>query len=371
MAHNVVETSRIRKSQDIHHHAYINQYELVAALGEGMHGRVMLARDSKTHERVAIKIMRRINPMYRRLPRSTRLAAPRPSAQQETESKIRREIAVMKKCTHQNLVRLREVIDDPASKKVYLVMENLEGGEVKWRSKSFDEPVLQLPQVQRILRDVTLGLEYLHHQGIIHRDIKPANLLWTQDRQSVKICDFGVSHFTAAAVAADQDPNLYDEAGLTKTAGSPAFFAPEICHTPNISFDDPTRLRHGSTSPTPLPTFPPITKQIDIWALGVTFYCLLFGTPPWQGQTEFAMFRAICNDDFHIPDTMCSDRVPTGGKRRGPQGKHIGWCVVGLLEGLLEKDQDRRITLDHIKRIPWIQEGVRDPGRWLRETAPD
>jgi SNF1-activating kinase 1 len=188
----------------------------------------------------------------------------------------------------------------------------------------------------------------VHHQGIIHRDIKPANLLWTEDRQSVKICDFGVSHFTAAAAAADQDPNLYDEAGLTKTAGSPAFFAPEICHTPNITFDDPPILRRGSISPTPLP---PITKQIDIWALGVTFYCLLFGTPPWQGQTEFAMFRAICNDDFNIPDTMCRDRVPTGGKHRSPQGNDIGWCVVGLLEGLLEKDQDKRINLADIKVV--------------------
>lgn len=52
MAHNVVETYTIRKSQDIHSHAYINQYELLSALGEGMHGKVMLAHDTKTDERV-------------------------------------------------------------------------------------------------------------------------------------------------------------------------------------------------------------------------------------------------------------------------------------------------------------------------------
>lgn len=39
-------------------------------------------------------------------------------------------------------------------------MENLEGGEVKWRNKNYDEPALELSQVQRIMRDVTLGLEY-------------------------------------------------------------------------------------------------------------------------------------------------------------------------------------------------------------------
>jgi SNF1-activating kinase 1 len=194
----------------------------------------------------------------------------------------------------------------------------------------------------------------VHHQGIIHRDIKPANLLWTEDRQSVKICDFGVSHFTAAA--AQHDPRLYDEAGLTKTAGSPAFFAPEICDIPNISFDDspssPTFQRGSQSSISPISPSsqnPPITKQIDIWALGVTFYCLLFGKPPWQGQTEFAMFRAICNEDFHLPDTMCRDRVPTGGKDHKPEGRDVGWCVVGLLEGLLEKDQDKRITLADMK----------------------
>lgn len=137
MSHNVVETYTIRKSQDIHSHAYINQYELLSALGEGMHGRVMLALDSKTNERVvsrphffpsymflilpqAIKVMKRIDPNNRKLPKSNRLGVPVLTVQQETESKIRREIAVMKKCTHQNLVRLLEVIDDPASKKVYL-----------------------------------------------------------------------------------------------------------------------------------------------------------------------------------------------------------------------------------------------------------
>lgn len=234
----------------------------------------------------------------------------------------------------------------------------------------------------------------MHHQGIIHRDIKPANLLWTEDRQSVKICDFGVSHFTAAA-ASQVDPNLYDEAGLTKTAGSPAFFAPEICHTPCFTFDETSsqvvprgsQTSNSINSPSSPPT-PTITKQIDIWALGVTFYCLLFGTPPWQGQTEYAMFRAICHDDFYLPDTMCRGRVPTGGRDRKPEGKEVGWCVVGLLEGLLEKDQDKRITLADMKvghyrleayactdilcqRIPWIQNGVREPERWLRETAPD
>lgn len=332
-----------------------------------MHGKVMLARDtaSPTKDKVAIKVMRRVDPHNRRLPKSNKPGILPPTAQEETESKIRREIAVMKKCTHQNLVRLLEVIDDPASKKVYLVMENLAGGEVKWRSRDHSEPVLELSQIQRIMRDVTLGLEYLHHQGIIHRDIKPANLLWTEDRHSVKICDFGVSHFAG--------PSHLNEVGLSKTAGSPAFFAPELCNIPDISFDPSPSS--SSLSPAPsastLHQPPPVTKQIDIWALGVTLYCLLFAKPPWQGQTEYQMFRAICSDDFEIPRTMARDCIPTGGRNRKPEGKEVGWCIVSLLEGLLEKDQDKRLSLADVKKIPWVQNGVREPDRWLRETAPN
>lgn len=82
----------------------------------------------------------------------------------------------------------------------------------------------------------------MHYQGIIHRDIKPANLLWTDDN-CIKISDFGVSVFLGNSVkntglnldsvnqshldieSVDQD----GEKEMGKTAGSPAFFAPEMC----------------------------------------------------------------------------------------------------------------------------------------------
>jgi len=109
-------------------------------------------------------------------------------------------------------------------------LEYLDGGEVKWQiSPEEPKPVMSQNVARKVFRDVISGVGYLHHQGIVHRDIKPANLLWTSDGH-VKISDFGVSCFMNT-----DNPNLSaqerrnNELELAKTAGSPAFFAPELC----------------------------------------------------------------------------------------------------------------------------------------------
>jgi len=144
--------------------------------------------------------------------------------------KIKREIAILKKCSHPHVVRLKEVIDSPESEKIYIILEYLDGGEVKWQvSPEEPKPVMSQDIARKVFRDVISGVGYLHHQGIVHRDIKPANLLWTSDGH-VKISDFGVSCFMNT-----DNPNLSskerrtNELELAKTAGSPAFFAPELC----------------------------------------------------------------------------------------------------------------------------------------------
>lgn len=79
----------------------------------------------------------------------------------ESEQKIRREIAILKKCAHPHVVRLREVIDDPASRKIYLALEYMENGELIWReSEDSNTPVLTMEESRSIFRDVVSGLDY-------------------------------------------------------------------------------------------------------------------------------------------------------------------------------------------------------------------
>jgi serine/threonine protein kinase len=491
----------------------INQYIIETELGRGVHGKVRLARDTETGEKVAVKIVEREGkkrlgmgngPMSRAgkedaasikgkaadrrngsadssnvrthfadpsmMPlskedkpinslvakygrkksglnddgskehakeREIEKAAARKRQLWTTDKKVKREIALLKKCAHENVVQLKEVIDDPSSKKIFMVLEFMEGGEVQWKDdRGF--PTLTVDEARRTLRDVVLGLEYLHYQGIIHRDIKPANLLWDANRK-VKISDFGVSHFSYALLVASgglpsldsdeermKDPSLVDDHELAKTAGSPAFFAPELClsgdslntaasqvMTPDrsVGWEDrgaefpwihPRQDLTEATSNTLVTpgrkNRPPITKAIDVWALGVTLYCLLFGHVPFMADSEFALFAAIPREDYEIPTYMGADRVRVGLRKKRwtytPQWKdeesdvdsehdeeteaEVDASTLGeearlvrdLLDRLLEKDPMKRIKLDEVKKHPWLVRDLENPPQWLSETDP-
>ncbi|PPQ92573.1 hypothetical protein CVT25_007265 [Psilocybe cyanescens] len=396
----------------------INDYVRHVRVGGGQHGDVYLCQKVNPRlpighpERripVAMKSVKRNNPRAEQLKSLRRPRIPNyphiPVADRlnTTEAKIKREIAIMKKLRHPHVVRLYEVIDDRVQEKIYMVMEYLGGGEVKWRDEN-SNPVLTVSQTRRILRDAVLGLEYLHHQGIIHRDIKPANLLWTEDRRQVKIGDFGVSHFSyaqrlAAAGGKDvdndpSDPILLDESGLTRRAGTPSFLAPEVIyeHTHDVPGSislSSTALQSStslvSTSPASPIERPEITKSIDVWALGVTLYCLLFGTTPFvasQGSnsthgSEFSLYISICNDDWPVPPVIGFDRIPSGG--RHPDSDAEGANIIHLLDHFLQKDSHLRITLDEVKtqrsidgsqKHPWLLQDLDNPQKWLQITSP-
>lgn len=105
----------------------INEYEVIRELGRGEHGKVKLGRHLPTQADVAIKIVFRFS-KQRRL---GRLAEP--------QDQTKREVAILKKARHENVVSLLEVIDDPTRKKVYLILEYVEKGEIKWRRNGVKE----------------------------------------------------------------------------------------------------------------------------------------------------------------------------------------------------------------------------------------
>ncbi|KAF2085953.1 kinase-like protein, partial [Saccharata proteae CBS 121410] len=236
-------------------------------------------------------------------------------------------------------------------------------------------PLMTLGAARAAFRDTVLGLEYLHYQGVIHRDIKPANLLQTIDHR-IKISDFGVSYLgrrSAAPYGGDQsesDAQDADEAvELAKTVGTPAFYAPELCQT-DVDVDNM-----------------PVSGQIDVWALGVTLYCLVFGRVPFHDLNTFVVMRLIAEEDVYIPrirlravDDRSGSRPGSHSRffnnnsnKRGPHDLHyeaVEDDLYDLLKRLFCKDPRKRINLTSIKHHPWVLKDIADPGAWLDETDP-
>ncbi|KAL2134060.1 hypothetical protein VTI74DRAFT_1116 [Chaetomium olivicolor] len=124
--HKVRETHKANVEHDYATgRKHINNYEIIEELGRGMHGKVKLARNVENGEYVAIKIIPRFS-KRRRLGKVTAMS---------TQDKSKREIAILKKIRHPNVVALLEIIDDPELKKIYMVLEHVELGEVVWRKK--------------------------------------------------------------------------------------------------------------------------------------------------------------------------------------------------------------------------------------------
>ncbi|KXL51555.1 hypothetical protein M433DRAFT_60021, partial [Acidomyces richmondensis BFW] len=337
----------------------INHYEIIDELGRGTHGKVKLGRDlqdENTH--VAIKIVERYS-KRRKLGKIVSAA----------EDKVKKEVAILKKARHPNIVALLEVIDDPTRKKVYIVLEWVERGEIKWREKGPKEiamrlaneildsdlnpdleyvPVMTIQQARVAFRDTLLGLQYLHYQGIVHRDIKPPNLLATAEHR-VKISDFGVSYLGRPLRDGEDG-----EEELAKTVGTPGFFAPELCITD--PGDDPL----------------PVTKSIDIWALGITLFCMLFARCPFV-DSEYVVMRQIADEEVYIPrkrlvpvDVKPASRPSSHGRsytpstpsdRRNPLDlvyEDIDDTLYDLLRRLLTKDPRKRITLEEVRHHAWV-----------------
>lgn len=236
-------------------------------------------------------------------------------------------------------------------------------------------PLMTLDAARDAFRDTVLGLEYLHYQGVIHRDIKPANLLQTKEHR-IKISDFGVSYLGRQSSEDNEeqsgsDIQDADEAvELAKTVGTPAFYAPELCRT---DIDAET---------------PPVTGKIDVWALGVTLYCLVYGRVPFHDNNTFVLMRLITDTEVYFPRYRLkavaegsSSRPNSHGRmyhsisssKRSPHDleyEAVDDDLYDLLRRLLIKDPRKRITVKEIKHHPWLLQGIDNKVAWVEETDP-
>lgn len=308
-----VESKRvsISDSQDC---IQLNQYKLKSEIGKGSYGVVKLAYNEDDDKHYAMKVVSKKKLMKQcGFPRRPPPRGPKAAQGEHPKilgplERVYQEIAILKKLDHVNIVKLVEVLDDPSEDNLHMVFELMRKGPVM--EVPTDEPLSE-EQARLYFRDVILGMEYLHYQKIVHRDIKPSNLLLGDDGH-VKIADFGVSNQFEG-----------NDALLSSTAGTPAFMAPETLSDKRKSFSG---------------------KALDVWAMGVTLYCFVFGKCPFIDEYILALHNKIRTKLVDFPEIpKISEELRT------------------LILRMLDKNPDTRITLPEIKMDQWVTQGGTDP----------
>ena len=280
---------------------------------------------------------------------------------------VEREIALMKKLNHPNLVSLYEVIDSEHSDMLYMVLEFLPGGEIMsyqddgtFRRKEpkrgcpngtiegvvhghFDEEHAALYFV-----DILHGLAYLHQHHICHRDLKPENILLDADGIA-KVGDFGVSHIfekeSEFGISEFERSESFDEMEkhsrhvltrmdtdsalelqrlssfgmLTKTEGTWCFWSPEMC--------EGSKKFSGYAA--------------DMWAAGVCLYIFVTGKLPFYSEIPTELFEIISKAEIDVDKLGLSHQL------------------VDLLKRCLEKDPDKRAGVGECLSHPFLKQARR------------
>ena len=213
----------------------MDNFKILAVIGRGFYGKVMLCQNLQTNELCAIKSIHK-----------SRLV------QANKVHTVISERNILTRANHQFIVSLKFAFQ--TTSKFYLGLEYVPGGELFYHMQQHG--CLPLDEVKLYIAEIALALEHLHSMGIIYRDLKPENILLDAEGH-VKLTDFGLSK------------DLYQADSTNTFCGTTEYLAPEI-------------VRHESYN-----------YSVDWWSLGVLTYELLFGRTPFYNQNRTKMFQNI------------------------------------------------------------------------------
>ncbi|EGV64523.1 Pkinase-domain-containing protein [Yamadazyma tenuis ATCC 10573] len=270
-------------------------------IGRGSFGSVYIALNVTTGEMIAVKQVV-VPPTFN--------ARTKAKADEGLDA-LHKEVETMKDFDHVNIV---QYLGFEQKKGTYsLFLEYVGGGSISSCMKSYG--AFEEPLVRFITRQVLLGLEYLHSNGILHRDLKADNLLLDIDG-TCKISDFGISK---------RSKDIYVNNAEMSMQGTVFWMAPEVIDS--IVEDK----KQGYSA------------KIDIWSLGCVVLEMFAGKRPWSNE---AVISAI----YKIGKTKLAPPIPEDIKNSiSDEGKDFikQCCTI---------DPERRPTATQLLNHPFIRE---------------
>ena len=259
----------------------ITDFTIVKELGSGSFGRVYLVTHKKTKANYAIKAIDKRN-----------------KANIEEKPYFRREVEVMYKIHHPNVIKLYSHFED--NNFCYFIMEYIAKGNMFGLIPTDKKKRISTQLVANLIKDIISAVYFLHNMSppIIHRDIKPENVLLA-DNFVAKLTDFGWSNY------------IQEDQKRTTVCGTPIYLAPEIIKEQGHD------------------------ERVDIWCIGVLLFELTTGTVPFPG-----------NDIESLENNILKLRI------QWP--KEINVDAKNLISKILKLDPNARISLSDMLKHPFI-----------------
>ncbi|KAM7481359.1 hypothetical protein LguiB_005942 [Lonicera macranthoides] len=201
---------------------------------------------------------------------------------------LEEEVKLLKNLSHPNIVRYLGTVREEET--LNILLEFVPGGSISsllGKFGSFPEAVIRM-----YTKQLMLGLDYLHKNGIMHRDIKGANIL-VDNKGCIKLADFGASK---------QVVELATVSGAKSMKGTPYWMAPEVILQTGHNF------------------------SADIWSVGCTIIEMATGKPPWSQQ--YQEVAAL----FHVGTTKSHPPIP----------EHLSVEAKDFLQKCLQKEPEFR-----------------------------
>lgn len=211
-------------------------------------GKVFLAREKRTAEMVALKVLKKDNIIKRNQVEHTRT-----------------ERSVLGYVKHPFIVGLKMAFQ--SQDKLYFVLDYCAGGELFFhlgKVGKFSES-----RACFYAAEITLAINYVHDLDIVYRDLKPENVL-LDSRGHIRLTDFGLS----------KEGISNSSSGANSFCGTPEYLAPEILN----------RQGHG--------------RAVDWWSLGALLYEMLTGLPPFYCRDREKLFEKIRRGTLDYPDYL-------------------------------------------------------------------
>ena len=219
----------------------LSDYEMGDTLGTGSFGRVKIAKDKKTGEYVAMKIMKKMEIL-----------------KSKQADHISNEIKILSMIDHPFVITFAGFTQD--DRNLYLALELINGGELFTYLRGVGR--FTVDQARLYIAEIISIFDYLHNKNIIYRDLKPENILIDKSGY-LKLTDFGFAKIVE---------------GRTYTlCGTPEYLAPEII----------LNKGHG--------------KPVDWWTCGILLYEMIAGIDPFSDDDPMMVYQKILKGKIKFP----------------------------------------------------------------------